>query len=122
MQTFTISVIAATPLSITGTVFRDANQNALYDGGEPGRSPHCLCRPQRQPPRGLDEAFDATDAAGRYVLAGLLAGSHVLRVEPVAGWFETTLVESRHRRAVLVQNLTGPSFGLIERLPLVPNG
>ncbi len=121
VQTFTISVIAAAPLSITGTVFRDANQNALYDGGEPGLEARIVYVDRNgNRRRDADEAFDATDAAGQYVLAGLLAGSHVLRVEPVAGWFETTLVEPPPATVLVDQNLTGPSFGLIERL--VPNG
>jgi len=76
---------------ISGTVFNDANHNGLTDTGERGASGFKVYVDLNK-----DNAFQRnepsaiSDSSGSWSIAGLAAGTYVVRIAPVLSWKATT--------------------------------
>jgi RHS repeat-associated protein len=117
LQEFTLAVISATPGSITGTVFDDANENGQRDAGETGLPDWNVYADRNgDRHRDADEPQAATGAAGQYVLADLLSGSYTVLLERPVGWVQTTPASPTSVTiAPADPDVTGPDFGLVQR-------
>jgi hypothetical protein len=113
-QNFGDKSAAAPPAIITGTVFNDANGDGTQDNGETG-----LASVQVYLDLGnvgyfvTGDPTTMTNATGGYTLAGLVAGSYIVRQALPLGYVQTTPANGfgHHVTVSAGQTLSGQSFG-----------
>ncbi len=81
----------ARPVSISGTVFNDANADGFHDPGEAGLSAWTVYIDSNNNGK-LDpgETSVVTSANGAYSFIGLLPGTYTIRVVPKTGFVQTS--------------------------------
>jgi hypothetical protein len=113
-QTYTLDVLNATPATVSGTLFADANQDGVPQTGELGQANWVVFLDRDgDGRRSAGEWSATTDATGAYTISGVLPGSYPLRAERRFDW-GFTLPTGGLRAVTLTagQALTGQHFGV----------
>lgn len=76
--------------SVSGLVFHDANANGAQDAGETGLVGWTVTLTEVGNPANVQTT--TTDPAGGYFFGNVTSGTYQVRVQPLPGWSQTTLM------------------------------
>jgi protocatechuate 3,4-dioxygenase beta subunit len=94
--------------SISGFKWHDDNENAVWDGGEPGIGGWTI---QLLDSEGSVLATAVTDASGAYRFDNLEPGTYIVAEVQQTGWTQTFPSSGTHRIELVEGSITGVNFG-----------
>ena len=114
-QNFGTKQTAVASASIAGNVFHDFNRNGIKNTGDSNLSGWTVWIDlDNDKVKDANEKSAVTDANGNYTIAGLAAGSYIVRVKLQSGWVQTRPSGGFgiHATVSTAQKLTGQNFGV----------